>query len=684
MAVIKYKDPSTGNFVALTNYTVQPITPVQTTGSSTTEVMSQNAVTNELGSKANSSDVYTKTNVNNLIFGQDTVPSGSGEATNVTQLINKTVYGTTTPSQSQTSASVVTTENLATTLSGYATTSAIADFFDDAEYTDGTGTYAGKKVIAFKHGNTVKVQVDATDFIKDGMISSVSIETVSGERYLRITWNSDSAHSPLTTDLPLGDLFDADNYVTTAGLDQSIADSLNNAFDAQSPSQAQQELMDAVSDAVAKAIEDALADTSGTTPAIVNQINNTIEEYSYTPEGGSAISLTDVMEASHTHSNKTVLDGITSAKVTAWDNASAGGVTNVAYDGTNHKITKTIGGTATDVVTAATIVSDGGGITALPGGNITGTVGAGKTFTSFSQTNGQVTATVGDISITKSQISDLGTIGAAAAKAVDTSISAGSTSANLPTSAAVASFVENKGYVTTDTNTTYTFAEGNTDGAFSVTPSGGSAQTVNVHGLGSAAYAETTDFLAADGKAASATVADSANSVALTNVSNADDLKAIEALSGTSGLLKKTAANTWALDTTAYTTNTGTVTSVGMTVPTGLTVSGSPITTNGTLAVTLTSGYVIPQQTTLNSFLKGTVEVVSVTTDNNNYTAGTIEEGTQKHVIFNNGGDADYTVTIPTTYRTPDGQPIELTVPDGGYAEANFMNIGGTIYVRGL
>lgn len=38
----------------------------------------------------------------------------------------------------------------------------------------------------------------------------------------------------------------------------------------------------------------------------------------------------------------------------------------------------------------------------------------------------------------------------------------------------------------------------------------------------------------------------------------------------------------------------GTVTSVAMSVPTGLTVSGSPITTNGTLAVSYTAGYAIP------------------------------------------------------------------------------------------
>jgi hypothetical protein len=53
-----------------------------------------------------------------------------------------------------------------------------------------------------------------------------------------------------------------------------------------------------------------------------------------------------------------------------------------------------------------------------------------------------------------------------------------------------------------------------------------------------------------------------------------------------------------------YTTNTGTVTSVAMTVPTGLSIGGSPITTAGTLALSLTAGYSIPttaSQTTWNT-----------------------------------------------------------------------------------
>jgi hypothetical protein len=69
------------------------------------------------------------------------------------------------------------------------------------------------------------------------------------------------------------------------------------------------------------------------------------------------------------------------------------------------------------------------------------------------------------------------------------------------------------------------------------------------------------------------------------------DLAAIAGLTGTSGFLKKTGVNSWALDTVI---SSGTVTDVALTAPTGLTVSGSPITTSGTLAITYTSGYSLP------------------------------------------------------------------------------------------
>lgn len=46
-----------------------------------------------------------------------------------------------------------------------------------------------------------------------------------------------------------------------------------------------------------------------------------------------------------------------------------------------------------------------------------------------------------------------------------------------------------------------------------------------------------------------------------------------------------------------FTTNKGTVTSVAMSVPTGLSISGSPITASGTLALSYTSGFSIPSTT---------------------------------------------------------------------------------------
>ena len=49
--------------------------------------------------------------------------------------------------------------------------------------------------------------------------------------------------------------------------------------------------------------------------------------------------------------------------------------------------------------------------------------------------------------------------------------------------------------------------------------------------------------------------ASSKPSYSLTEISGTDDLRTIEGLSGTSGLLKKTAANTWTLDTSTYLTS---------------------------------------------------------------------------------------------------------------------------------
>jgi len=110
--------------------------------------------------------------------------------------------------------------------------------------------------------------------------------------------------------------------------------------------------------------------------------------------------------------------------------------TTYEFDGTYNPTTNKI----------ATVGTVSNAVNALTGGEI-GESGTGKTITSLTQTAGNVSATFENISIVRSQIRDFPTLGMASTKDVDTSISSSSTSTDLPTSSAVASFVEGKGYM---------------------------------------------------------------------------------------------------------------------------------------------------------------------------------------------------------------------------------------------
>lgn len=80
------------------------------------------------------------------------------------------------------------------------------------------------------------------------------------------------------------------------------------------------------------------------------------------------------------------------------------------------------------------------------------------------------------------------TLGAACAKGVDTSIAAASSSTNVPTSKAVAAFVEGKGYKTTDNNTTYSLSapasKTNGNASLKLDASSGTDTSVTIKGSG--------------------------------------------------------------------------------------------------------------------------------------------------------------------------------------------------------
>ena len=88
----------------------------------------------------------------------------------------------------------------------------IARFVDGAEYRQSYGKQ-NNPAILFMHGADVIVALDATPFVKDGMVSDARV--VNGN--LVITFNTDSGKQPI--ELPLTDIFDPSNYYTKTDVD---------------------------------------------------------------------------------------------------------------------------------------------------------------------------------------------------------------------------------------------------------------------------------------------------------------------------------------------------------------------------------------------------------------------------------------------------------------------------------
>jgi hypothetical protein len=147
-----------------------------------------------------------------------------------------------------------------------------------------------------------------------------------------------------------------------------------------------------------------------------------------------------------------------------------------------------------------------------------------------------------------------------------------------------------------------------------VATSGDYTDLINKPTLGTAAATDSTDYATAAQGALADTALQSFTETdpvvgAITGIVKADGAGVISAAvsgtdyaTGAQGSLADSAVqpgdNISTLTNDAgFTTNTGTVTSVDATVPTGLAVSGNPITTSGTLAFTYASGYAIPTTT---------------------------------------------------------------------------------------
>ena len=83
---------------------------------------------------------------------------------------------------------------------------------------------SNNKIINFKNiDGTVISSIDATDFIKDGMVDNVKVEN----GYLVITFNTDSGKEAIS--IPLTDIFDPANYYTKSEVNTALSGKVDNA-----------------------------------------------------------------------------------------------------------------------------------------------------------------------------------------------------------------------------------------------------------------------------------------------------------------------------------------------------------------------------------------------------------------------------------------------------------------------
>ena len=154
--------------------------------------------------------------------------SGKADTTAVTNSIEAATSGKVNTSTFDTYTGT-TVPNL---LADKADASALTAYFGAVDYDSNT-----KRINFYNEttGGTVLAYVDATDFIKDGMVDNVEIKTIqSGEpavsvTVLAITFNPDAGKEEI--DIPLTQIFDPNNYYDKTATDAQIAAAVSGKVD---------------------------------------------------------------------------------------------------------------------------------------------------------------------------------------------------------------------------------------------------------------------------------------------------------------------------------------------------------------------------------------------------------------------------------------------------------------------
>ena len=147
---------------------------------------------------------------------------------------------------------------------------------DNNNYFDGAVYDSTSKRINFKHGDNTIAYVDATNFIKDGMVDSVTVDTASGgthsgETCLIITFNED-AGAKEDIYIPLSDIFDPSNYYTKTEVD-AISGQLNTKIETLSGSVVELSASTVTIESNLNTLSGSVVELSGVTQTIETNLN---------------------------------------------------------------------------------------------------------------------------------------------------------------------------------------------------------------------------------------------------------------------------------------------------------------------------------------------------------------------------------------------------------------------------
>ena len=180
--------------------------------------------------------------------------------------------------------------------------SATTDFFDGVEYD------SDDKAIYFYNGETIKATIDASDFVIDGMVDNVEIQTISGASYLVIEFNTAAGKEDIQ--IPVTSFFDAEMYYTKAEVDSALSGKADTSAVTASISAAVSGL--AESSAVTEEISEAVsgkADTSAVTEEISAAVSGLAQSSAVTAINSSLTAHTANTDIHTTSAEKAAWNG---------------------------------------------------------------------------------------------------------------------------------------------------------------------------------------------------------------------------------------------------------------------------------------------------------------------------------------------------------------------------------------